>query len=450
MARDQTDPTPIESRDELVAWIEAGEKGDGPFLIGTEHEKIPFRTADHRPVPYGGETGIRALLEGVCRETGWEPITDRGNIIGLADDVGGGAISLEPGGQFELSGAPLATLNETAAEFDAHMDIVSRIGSELGIGFLGIGLSPIWSRAETPVMPKARYGIMSAYMPRVGTMGLDMMFRTATVQVNLDFATEADMVRKLRVGLALQPLATALFAASPFMDGRPTGLLSTRGEIWRHTDGDRTGLIPFAFEDGMGYERYVDWALDVPLYFVKRGDIYHDVSGASFRDLLAGRLEALPGERATISDWANHLSTLFPDVRIKRYIEMRGADAGSLPMMKALPAFWAGLLYDAPALDAAWDIVKDWTAEDRQSMRDSVPKSGLAAKIRGRSLQDLAHDVLPVAEAGLKRRGAGEERWLAPLADVVESGRSPADRLLDAFRDGWKGDLDRVFSAAIL
>lgn len=450
MARDQSDPTPIESRDELVAWLEAGEKGDGPFLIGTEHEKIPFRTADRRPVPYEGEDGIRALLEGVRRETGWAPITDGANIIGLADDAGGAAISLEPGGQFELSGAPLATLNETAAEFDAHMDIVHRVGRELGIGFLAVGLSPIWSRAETPVMPKARYKIMSAYMPRVGTKGLDMMFRTATVQVNLDFATEADMVRKLRVGLALQPLATALFAASPFLDGRPTGMLSTRGEIWRNTDADRTGLIPFAFEDGMGYERYVDWALDVPLYFVKRGDTYHDVAGASFRDLLAGRLDALPGERATISDWANHLSTLFPDVRLKRYIEMRGADAGTLPMMKALPAFWVGLLYDGQALDAAWDIVKGWTAEDRQKMRDDVPKAGLAATVRGRDLRSVAKEVLASAEAGLKRRGAGEERWLAPVSNVVETGRTTADDLLDAWRGPWNGDLARIFDAAVL
>jgi len=450
MARDQSDPTPVESRDELVAWLEKGVKPEAAFLIGTEHEKIPFRTADRRPVPYEGPDGIRALLEGMRAATGWAPIMDGDAIIGLADERGGGAISLEPGGQFELSGAPLRSIHDTAAEFDAHLDLVRRIGRDLGIGFLALGLSPVWSRAETPVMPKARYKIMSAYMPKVGTMGLDMMFRTATVQVNLDFASEADMVKKLRVSLALQPLATALFAASPFMDGRKTGFLSTRGEIWRDTDGDRSGLIPFAFEDGMGFERYVDWALDVPMYFVKRGDRYHDVAGASFRDLLAGRLDAMPGERAVISDWVNHLSTLFPDVRLKRYLEMRGADAGTRPMMLALPAFWVGLLYDRGALDAAWDLVKGWTAADRQALRDAVPARGLAAAIGGRGLQSVAADALKIAEAGLVARGLGEEIFLAPLARVVETGRSPADELI-ALQDGaWGGDLSRCFTEVVL
>ncbi len=450
MARDQSDPTPIESRDELVAWIAKGEKPDGPFLIGTEHEKVPFRTADFRPVAYEGPGGIRALLDGMRRETGWSPIMDGDAIIGLADEEGGGAISLEPGGQFELSGAPLPTLNDTAAEFDTHMELVGRIGRELGLKFLGLGLSPVWSRAETPVMPKARYRIMSGYMPRVGTMGLDMMFRTATVQVNLDFATEADMVLKLRTSLALQPLSTALFAASPFLDGKKTEFRSMRGEIWRHTDNDRSGLIPFAFEDGMGYERYVDWALDVPMYFVKRGDRYHDVAGASFRDLLAGKLEALPGERASISDWANHLSTLFPDVRLKRYLEMRGADAGTLPMMKALPAFWVGLLYDNAALDAAWDVVKGWSAADRQGMRDDVPAQGLQARVCGRSLQSVAVEIVGIAKAGLKRRGLGEEKWLEPVVEVAASGRTPADDLVAAYDGPWAGDLSRVFTDVVL
>src|SRR5215212_6760680 len=328
MARDVSDATPIGARDELVAWIAAGEKPREAWALGTEHEKIPFYRANASPVPYAGERGIQALLHGLETACGWEAIRDGETVIGLSDPHGGGAISLEPGGQFELSGAPLRTVHDTAREFDAHLDAAKRVAEPLGIAFLTLGMSPLWRRDETPIMPKSRYRIMTEYMPKVGNLGLDMMFRTATVQVNLDFASEADMVRKLRVALALQPVATALFANSPFTDGRPNGFLSRRSEIWRDTDGDRTGMVPFVFDEGFGYEAYVDWALDVPMYFVKRDDAYHDVSGASFRDLLAGRLAALPGSRATRSDWANHVSTLFPEVRLKRYLEMRGADVG--------------------------------------------------------------------------------------------------------------------------
>ena len=313
MARDVTDSTPIAARDELVAWIEKGMKPKSAFRIGTEHEKFPFRAGTREPVPYEGSNGIRALLDGMQAMLGWEPILEDGNIIGLLDVTGGGAISLEPGGQFELSGAPLPSIHGTCSEINAHLAQVREIGEPLGIRFLGLGMSPLWTREETPTMPKKRYDIMTRYMPKVGVMGLDMMYRTSTVQVNLDFASEADMVKKLRVSLALQPIATAIFANSPFMHGKPNGFLSMRSEVWRHTDLDRTGMMPFAFEDGMGFERYVDYALDVPLYFVKRGDTYHDVAGASFRDLLEGKLAQLPGERATISDWANHLGTLFPE-----------------------------------------------------------------------------------------------------------------------------------------
>ncbi len=370
MARDQSDLTPIEGRDELVAWLEAGCKPPSDFRLGTEHEKFPFYRQDDAPVPYDGPRGIGALLRGMQMRTGWEPIMDGEAIIGLYDPVGGGAISLEPGGQFELSGAPVATLHETDAELRVHLDAAKSVAEPLGIAFLGLGHSPTWTRAQTPVMPKQRYKIMSGYMPKVGSRGLDMMFRTCTVQVNLDFASEADMVRKLRVSLALQPVATALFANSPFVEGKTNGFLSNRSEIWRDTDADRTGMMPFAFETGMGFERYVDYALDVPMYFVKRGDVYHDVAGASFRDLLAGRLPQLPGERATISDWANHLSTLFPEVRLKRYMEMRGADAGPVPMLNALPALWVGVLYDGRALDEAEALVAGWSAADRQALRD--------------------------------------------------------------------------------
>src|ERR1700733_8709247 len=404
MARDQVDMTPIETRDELVAWFAAGAKPRELFRVGTEHEKFAFTLARHEPVPYDGPRGIRALLHGRKLLLGWEPILEGPSIIGLSDVTGGGAISLEPGGQFELSGAPVATIHQTCSELMAHLSQLRGVADPLGIGFLGLGMTPNWSRSEMPVMPKGRYRIMSAYMPKVGKLGLDMMYRTCTVQTNLDFSSEADMVKKLRVSIALQPVATALFANSPFTEGKPNGFLSFRSEIWRDTDNARAGMLPWAFESGMGFERWVDYALDVPMYFVKHGDDYVDAAGQSFRDLLVGKLPAMPGARATISDWANHLSTTFPEVRLKRYLEMRGADSGSLPNLLALPAFWAGILYDGTSLDAAWDLVKSWSAEQRQRLRDDVPKQALAAKIAGRTLFEIAAEVLKFARAGLARR----------------------------------------------
>lgn len=452
MARDVSDTTPIASRDELVAWIEKGVKPKSRFLIGTEHEKFPFYVNTNEPVPYGGPSGIRSLLEGMQAMLGWEPIMEGDHIIGMVDVTGGGAISLEPGGQFELSGAPLPSIHGTCNEIHAHLAQVREIGTPLGIKFLALGMSPVWSRAETPVMPKRRYEIMTAYMQRVGLMGLDMMYRTSTVQVNLDFASEADMVKKLRVSIALQPIATAIFANSPFTNGRPNGFLSMRSEIWRHTDLDRTGMLPEAFEDGMGFERYVDYALDVPLYFVKRGDRYHDVSGSSFRDLLDGKLAKLPGERATISDWANHLGTLFPEVRLKRYLEMRGADAGPTARLAALSAFWVGLLYDDTALDAAWDLVKDWTAEERQLLRDGVPRQALRTPFRNTTVRAIARQALDISRAGLKARnildfeGRSEAAFLDRLEPIVESGITAADDLLARYHGRWGGDLSRVFA----
>ena len=455
MARDVSDATPIETRDELVAWIAEGEKPASDWRLGTEHEKVPFYARTNAPVPYEGEHGIEALLEGLRKATGWEPILDGEALIGLADDGGGGAISLEPGGQFELSGAPVETLHETAAELDEHLRAAKAVGERLGISFLTLGMSPKWTRAQTPVMPKRRYRIMTGYMPKVGSLGLDMMYRTATVQVNLDFASEADMVRKLRVGIALQPLATALFANSPFTDGRPNGFLSRRSEIWRDTDGDRTGMVPFVFDEGFGYEAYVDWALDVPMYFVKRDDAYHDVSGASFRDLLAGRLAALPGSRATRSDWANHVSTLFPEVRLKRYLEMRGADVGPPEFIVALSAFWVGLLYDGAALDGAWELVKGWTADDREQLRAAVPRLALDAEIAGRPLRDVARDALALARAGLSRRarrdgtGGDEARYLEPLDAIAASGRTQAHDLLERYRGPWRQSVDPAFTECV-
>ena len=456
MARDVSDQTPIESRDALVGWIAVGEKPQADFRLGTEHEKFPFYRADLAPVPYEGrpekgQGGIRALLEGMQAKTGWEPIEDAGALIGLFDPAGGGAISLEPGGQFELSGAPLETVHQTAAELDLHLEQVKEVAAPHDIGFLGLGMSPRWSLAQTPVMPKSRYKIMTRYMPQVGTRGLDMMYRTCTVQVNLDFGSEADMVKKLRVCLALQPLATALFANSPFTEGRPNGRLSERSEIWRDTDNNRAGMLPFAFEDGMGYERYVDYALQVPMYFVKRGETYHDVAGADFRALLEGRLPQLPGERATMSDWANHLSTIFPEVRLKRFLEMRGGDVGGRDHIVAFSAFFVGLIYDDAALDAAWDLVKGWDARQRQQLRDDAPALGLGASIAGTSLRDIAREALAISRHGLARRrrldgkGRDETVHLDILDARLASGRVAAQEWLERFNGPWGGSVDPVF-----
>jgi glutamate--cysteine ligase len=454
MARDVVDSEVVESRDTLVAWLEAGCKPAGPFRVGTEHEKIPFYGADHSPVPYAGERGIRALLEGMRAHLGWDSIEDGDNLIGLYDAHNEGAISLEPGGQFELSGAPLDDAHSTAAELDRHLAVCRAVAEPLGIGFLTLGMSPKWRLAETPSMPKHRYAIMARYMPKVGTRGLDMMFRTASVQVNLDFKSERDMVAKMRVGLALQPAIAALFANSPFTDGKLNGFLSARSEIWRNTDRARTGMLPFAFEPGMGFERYVDYALDVPLYFVKRGDHYQDVAGASFRDLLAGRLKEAPGERATMADWANHLSSIFPEVRLKRYLEMRGPDLGPPERIVAMSALLAGLYYDPDALRSAEALTQGWTTEDRQKLRDDVPLLGLAAEVRGRSLRAVALDMVAIAHGGLKRRarlnakGEDETIYLRPLEAIAESGREPARHWIERYEGAWGRSVEPVFDEA--
>jgi len=451
MARDQIDMTPVETRDELVAWFEAGIKPKSQFHIGTEHEKFPFSLGDHQPIPYKGARSIRSLLERMQHRLGWDPIMEAGNIIGLFDASGGGAITLEPGGQFELSGAPVETVHHTSSELMAHLAQLKEAAMPLGIGFLGLGMTPAWSRAEIPTMPKGRYRIMTEYMPKVGKLGLDMMYRTCTVQTNLDYCSEADMVMKLRVSLALQPVATAMFANSPFTEGKPNGFLSFRSEIWRDTDPDRTGMLPWAFEPGMGFERWVDYVLDVPMYFVKRGERYIDVAGESFRDLMAGRLRQLPGEHATISDWANHVSTVFPEVRLKRYLEMRGADSGPWSRFSALSAYWVGLLYDGDALEAAWALVRDWTAQERQQLRDDVPKLGFNAAMRGQSVLALSRATLALAEGGLKRRsrldrkGRDETCYLDPIQEIVSRGTTPAEELLERFYGPWGGSVAPVF-----
>ncbi|PWR19857.1 glutamate--cysteine ligase [Zavarzinia compransoris] len=445
----QTAGAPIENRQQLVDWMAGGGKPKAEWRIGTEHEKFGFRLDDLGPVPYDGDRGIRAMLEGL-RRFGWAPVLEGDHIIAL--EANGASISLEPGGQFELSGAPLQTIHETCGEVATHLEQVQTVARELGLGFIGLGFAPTWKREEVPVMPKGRYDIMRAYMPKKGNLGLDMMLRTSTVQVNLDFASEADMVAKLRVALALQPVATALFANSPFTEGRPNGFQSYRAHIWSDTDPDRTGLLPFAFEDGFGFEAYVEWALDVPMYFVYRDDRYIDASGQSFRDFLDGRLPALPGEKPHLGDWSAHLTTLFPEARVKRYIEMRGADGGPWKRLCALPAFWVGLVYDDQALAACLDLVKDWTAEERQALRAAVPRLGLRAPFRRGTVLDLARPLVEIADAGLKRRaavnglGSDETLFIEVLKKTVDSGRSPADDLLDAYQNRWHGDITRLFA----
>ena len=442
---------PIETKAQLIEELASGSKPKAEWKIGTEHEKFPFLTDTLKPVPYHGPRSIKALLDGLKDRYGWAGVYEGENIIALSDPNGLGNVSLEPGGQFELSGAPLDTVHETCEEVHAHLTQVREVGDKLGIGFLGLGASPLWSLAETPVMPKGRYGIMAPYMDKVGTRGRDMMFRTCTVQVNLDFSSEADMVKKLRVSLALQPIATALFANSPFLDGKPNGFLSYRSEVWRDTDNARAGMLPFAFEEGFGFERYVDYALDVPMYFVMREGKYINASGESFRAFLDGRLPQLPGEKPVMKDWADHLTTIFPEVRLKKYLEMRGADSGPWRRLCALPALWVGLLYDQAALDAAWELVKDWTAEERQRLRDDVPRLALHATIRGRSVQDIARDVLKIARAGLEGRGLQgckgktEAAFLDPLDDIAQSGKTAAENLLALYNGDWHQDVTRVF-----
>ena len=452
MARDTTDNRPIEGIDELVDWLAKGNKPREKWRIGTEHEKFPFYVDGNAPVPYAGPRGIKALLDGMQQKLGWEPIIDAGNIIGLVEPTGQGAISLEPGGQFELSGAPLETIHQTCREGNAHLAQVREIAEPLGIRFLGLGGSPKWTLAETPRMPKSRYDIMTRYMPKVGKQGLDMMYRTCTIQVNLDFESEADMRRKMQVSLKLQPLSTALFANSPFTDGRPNGLQSWRGEIWRDTDNQRSGLLDFCFSPEFGFADYVEWALDVPMYFVIRDGRYHDMTHMTFRRFMAGDARnEVPDGLPTIGDWANHLSTLFPDVRLKRFLEMRGADGGPWRRICALPAFWVGLLYDPQALDAAEEMTRDWTYEEVREMRDAVPVQALDTVFRNRSLLEVARETLAISRQGLANRdrknrdGYDETGFLATLDEVVARGTTSSQEMLTAFNTRWGGSIEPVF-----
>ncbi|MCB1384492.1 MAG: glutamate--cysteine ligase [Nitratireductor sp.] len=453
MARDTVDERPLESVDEMIQWFAQGCKPKEDWRIGTEHEKFAFYTDSHGPVPYDGDRGIEALLKGMQAELGWEAITDDGRIIGLAGGDGEGAISIEPGGQFELSGAPLETIHQTCAESNRHLRAVKAVGKALGMGFLGLGSSPVWTEAQTPRMPKSRYKIMANYMPKVGTRGLDMMFRTATIQANLDFSDEADMKRKLQVSLRLQPLVTALFANSPFTDGRPNGELSWRAGVWRDVDNQRGGYQPQMLDPDFGFEAYAQWCLDIPMYFIIRDGKYIDMTHITFRDFFkGGAAKDMPGVVPTIGDWSNHVSTLFPDVRLKRFLEMRGADGGPWRRICALPALWAGLLYDDQALGEAEEYVAGWSAEAVGALRESVPQRGLLAEINGQSMQQAGKDILKIAGSGLERRnhrnseGLDERLFLVPLEEVVYAKRTSADNLLWMYSGPWQQDIDRIFA----
>ena len=439
---------PIETKSQLIDDLASGCTIREDWRIGTEHEKFAFRLSDNKRLPYEGSDGIAEILTRLTR-FGWEPVKEKGNTIALSLD--GCAITLEPGGQLELSGAPLETIHQTCDEVHTHLAQVKEVGDELGVGMLGIGFDPLWSREEIPWMPKGRYSIMKRWMQLVGSLGLDMMLRTCTVQTNLDFFDEADMVQKYRISLALQPITTALFANSPFERGKPTGFLSLRSNVWTDTDRARCGMLPFVFEDGYGFERHVDYILDVPMYFVYRDGVYHDVAGRSFRDFMNGKLVGFEGELPHMGDWSDHMTTNFPEVRLKKYLEMRGADGGPWRNLCALPALWVGLLYDQEAQDAAWDLVKDWTPLEMDAMRNSVPIHGLSTPFRGLTVQDLAKQVLAISSNGLKNRarfdaaGNDESGFLDTLREVAERGRTPAEDLLDFFNKQWSGQIDPVY-----
>jgi len=445
------DSTTVETVDQLLAYMASGCKPQNQWRLGTEHEKFGYTVDDLRPLPYSGKRSIHAVLSGLAEQFGWQPVLENGQPIALLDDTGA-SVTLEPGGQLELSGALLDSIHSTCTEVNTHLKQVRAVSEPLGIAFLGMGFQPKWRQQDMQWMPKARYRIMREYMSKVGTLGQDMMTRTCTVQVNLDFSSEADMVHKFRTSLALQPIATALFANSPFVDGQPNGYVSYRSHVWEDTDPDRTGMLPFVFDDDMGFERYTRYMLDVPMYFIYRDGQYIDASGQSFRDFLAGKLPALPGQLPSLKDWEDHLTTAFPEVRLKRFLEMRGADGGPWARLCALPALWAGLLYHQPSLDAAWDIARDWSMEERLKLRTDVPQQGLQASIRGRSVRAIALEVIELARQGLNARdrlnsaGDNETGFLTPLQEVADRDQTPAERKLALFHGDWHGSVDPVFT----
>jgi len=441
----------IERPEQMIEYIASGCKSKEDWRIGTEHEKFGYCKDTLQPLAYEGERSIVAVLKGLRDRYNWIPIEESKKLIGLQKD--GANISLEPGGQLELSGATLETIHETCDEVNSHLKEVKSIADSLDVGFIGLGAAPSWKHEDMPMMPKGRYKLMTGYMDLVGNMGKSMMYRTACVQVNLDFSSEADMVQKLRVALALQPVAIALFSNSPFFEGKPNGHKSWRSRIWRSLDDDRTGMLPFVFEDGFGFEKWVDYALDVPMYFVYRNGKYINALGQSFRDFLKCELPALPGEPPKLSDWADHLTTIFPEARLKKFIEMRGADGGPWRRLCALPAFWVGICYNQSSLDAAWDLAKRWDIETRESWRIAASVDGLDAIVNGQKMIDIAKEVVSIAQSGLKARAkAGaqgllqdESHFLNALSDSLDIGKTPADELLDLYYGEWDKDINRIF-----
>ena len=440
---------PIENKSNLIEYLEAGCKLKKDWRVGTEHEKFGYHLLDYSPLDYEGPSGVRALLDRLTR-FGWSPIFEGDNPIALSKPDGS-YITLEPAGQIELSGAPLENIHQTCDEVSSHLQQLKAIARELDIGFIGLGYHPKLTAKDMPWMPKGRYRIMQKYMPQKGQLGLEMMQSTCTVQVNLDFSSEAEMVKMFRISLALQPLATALWANSPFKQGKPSGFLSYRSHIWTDTDPDRSGMLPFVFEEGFGFERYVDYLLDVPMYFVLRNGEYIDVSGQSFRDFLEGKLPGLPNEKPLLQDWVNHISTAFPEVRLKQFLEMRGTDGGPWNRLCALPAFWIGLLYDETARDAAWDLVKDWSIGELSYLRAEVPRLALKTSFRNRTFLEIALETLQISHKGLTNRkcfdslGMDETHFIKPLFQTVHSGLTPADELLAAYKGRWEGKIDSIF-----
>ncbi len=440
---------PVETLEDLIGYFRAAETPVSDFRIGTEHEKIGIYEDDHTRVPYGGERGIGALLERIARRDEWSRVYEAENLIALEKD--GASITLEPGGQIELSGAPLATIRETCREFNRHVDLVKDVSSDMGIAWLALGADPIHEVVDIPRMPKARYDIMRHYLPSRGALSLDMMHSTATVQANFDYASEADMASKLRLAMGCSPLASALFANSPIHAGKESGFVTRRVEIWRHMDPDRCGLLPFIFECDFGYRDYAEWALDVPMFFLVRGHEYIRASSITFRRFLE---EGFQGHRATLGDWDVHLTTLFPEVRLKRVIEVRGSDAVPRGMICALPALWKGVLYDAQAGEAAWKLVEGLTPDQRQELLVDVARRGLAADIASQRVLELACEFTDIASEGLRRiRAPGESEpdecsFLDPIREHLERGMSPGEVILESWRGEWQGSVGRLIEAS--
>ena len=436
---------------DLLKWFNQGEKPSKNWKIGTEHEKFVFYTNNFKRVSYLGASGISELLNALAIKNNWVKIIENNNTIGLKDDTGA-SISLEPGGQLELSGTPLENLHQTCKETGQHLKIMKEVMSGLGLLMVGVGYDPKWSRSDISFMPKGRYEIMKNYMPKVGQLGLDMMLRTCTIQVNLDFSSEKDMVEKFQISMALQSVATALFANSPFIEGKPSGYLSSRAMVWTDTDPYRTGVPEIVFDSNFGYESWLNYVLEVPMYFVYRDGKYIDVAGNSFVDFMEGKLKGFEGQYPTIKDWEDHITVAFPEVRLKQYLEMRGADGGPWNIICALPALWVGLLYDSQSQSDALSLAKPlMDANILEEGRVSAATFALNGKIGNVSIDKLASDMLDISRNGLKRRnkidarGLDESQFLDPLFYILDNKQTGAEKLLQKYNGSWNKNIDKIF-----